>query len=266
MRAESMKQLFKTRERSGLAQLVAAAAIALVAWAGSADAQGLLGFDGTPQKKQNRAPVTTGSLPKGPAADEKAASNVNDGLAFCNQMEAKQLSLKSPNGKNVVQFDKCYRGRLHNVCLAKALTVMITSLQKDYDQLVQTNYPAVNSTAGVCAFSASQLTSDLETARAFAARFKSLVSGYDERLKCTDTVLKSLEKASFPDMPNVEQAVKTMADELKGDIASFAKERQTADDLMSKVGEAQKALEVHIDIHRAMCFTADAGPPAPVRQ
>ncbi len=233
--------------------------------ASGAGAQGILGLD-TPQKKHvNRAPITTGALPKTGSGEEKAVSNASDGLAFCNQMEAKQLSLKAPNGKNVVQFDKCYRGRLHNVCLAKALTVMITSLQKDYDQLVQTNYPAVNSTAGVCAFSASQLASDLETARAFHARFKSLINGYDERMKCTDTSLKLLEKASFPDMPNAEQVVKTMADELKSDVAGFAKERQAADELAAKVSEAQKALEVHTDIHRAMCFTADAGA-TPSRQ
>ena len=262
MRAKAVKKLWKSREQGGLAR-VAVALVAFVAYAGAAQAQGILGLDSPAQKKYNRPPITTGALPK-TGAEEKAATNVSDGLAFCNQMEAKQLSLKSPNGKNVVQFDKCYRGRLHNVCLAKALTVMITSLQKDYDQLVQTNYPAVNSTAGVCAFSASQLASDLETARAFQARFKSLISGYEERLKCTDTTLKLLEKASFPELPNVEQAVKTMADELKSDIASFAKERQTADELMAKVGEAQKALEVHTDIHRAMCFTADAGTP--VRQ
>jgi hypothetical protein len=255
MRAKAVN---KVRIQSGVTRLAAIALVAFVACAGAANAQGILGLDSPQKKHVNRAPVTTGALPK--TGDEKAVSNASDGLAFCNQMEAKQLSLKSPNGKNVVQFDKCYRGRLHNVCLAKALTVMISSLQKDYDQLVQTNYPAVNSTAGVCAFTASQLANDLETARAFQARFKSLISGYDERLKCTDTTLKLLEKASFPDMPNVEQAVKTMADELKNDIAGFAKERQSADELMAKVGEAQKALEVHTDIHRAMCFTADAGP------
>lgn len=264
MRAIAVNRLWNSDARSGLLRATAAALVALVTFTGGVSAQGILGLDAPPQKKHNRAPITTGSLPKTSGADEKAASNVSDGLAFCNQMEAKQLSLKSPNGKSVVQFDKCYRGRLHNVCLAKALTVMISSLQKDYDHLVQTDYPAVNSTAGVCAFSASQLASDLETARAFQARFKSLISGYEERLKCTDTTLKLLEKASFPELPNVEKAVKTMADELKNDIASFAKERQTADELMAKVGEAQKALEVHTDIHRAMCFTADAGTP--VRQ
>ena len=256
MRAKAANSLCTLRRPGAV---LAATLVAFVALTGAASAQGILGLDGPAQKKHTRAPITTGSLPKMGSGEDKQASNLSDGLAFCNQMEAKQLSLKSPNGKNVVQFDKCYRGRLHNVCLAKALTVMITSLQKDYDQLIQTNYPAVNSTAGVCGFSYSQLNSDLETAKAFAARFKALVNGYDERLKCTDTVMKSLEKASFPDMPNVEQTVRTMADELKNDIASFAKERQTADELMAKVGEAQKALEVHTDIHRAMCFTADAG-------
>ena len=100
----------------------------------------------------------------------------------------------------------------------------------------------------------------LETAKAFNARYKALVDGYDERLKCTDLVLKSLEKATFPDLPNIEKTVKTMADELKNDVAQFAKERQAVDELLAKINDAQKALEVHSDVHRAMCITADAAP------
>jgi hypothetical protein len=38
--------------------------------------------------------------------------------------------------------------------------------------------------------------------------------------------LKALEKATFPDLPNIDKTVKTMADELKNDVAQFAKERQ----------------------------------------
>ncbi len=243
----------------GVAVLGTAAALSI--GVGTASAQGI--FEGNGKQKRERParnPITTGSIPSAstPVKEDAMAA---DGLTYCNQMESKPLGLKSPGGKSLVQFDKCYRGRLHNVCLAKALSVMITSLQKDYEKLVQTDYPAINSTAGVCTFSASQLSADFETARAFNARYKALVGGYDERLKCTDLVLKSLEKASFPDMPNVEKTVKTMADELKNDIASFSKERQAADELLAKVTEAQKALEVHSDVHRAMCITADATPP-----
>ena len=175
-------------------------------------------------------------------------------------MEAKQLGLRSPGGKNLVQFDKCYRGRLHNVCLAKALSVMSSSLQRDYEKLVETAYPSIASASAVCAFKLSQMSDDLETGKAFYARYKALVDGYDERLKCTDVLLKALEKATFPDLPNVEKTVKSMADELKNDAAQFAKERQAADELLAKITDAQKALEVHGDVHRAMCITADAGP------
>ena len=158
----------------------------------------------------------------------ESAKPGNEGLSYCNQMEAKPLGLRSPGGKNLVQFDKCYRGRLHNVCLAKALSVMTSSLQQDYEKLVETNYPAIASTSAVCAFAFSKLADDFETAKAFNARYKALVDGYDERLKCTDLVFKALEKATFPDLPNIEKTVKTMADELKTDVAQFAKERQSA--------------------------------------
>jgi predicted DNA-binding antitoxin AbrB/MazE fold protein len=73
-------------------------------------------------------------------------------------------------------------------------------------------------------------------------------------------VLKSLEKVTLPDLPNVEKTVKSMAEELKNDVAQFAKERQVADELLAKVTESQKTLEVQSDVHRAMCITADAGP------
>jgi hypothetical protein len=184
----------------------------------------------------------------------------SDGLGACNQMEAKPHGLRAPGGKSLVQFDKCYRGRLHNVCLAKALSVMIANMRHDYEKLVETNYPSIASASAVCAFKLSQLSDDFETGRAFHARYKALVDGYAERLKCTDLVLKALEKAAFPDLPNIEKTVKTMADDLKNDVAQFAKERQVADELLAKVADAQKALEVQMDVHRAMCMTADAGP------
>lgn len=215
----------------------------------TASAQSVLD-NGNAHKRVTR----TGSIN---AAQTTPAAKPDDGITYCNQMEAKPLGLKFPNGKSLVQFDKCYRGRLHNHCLAKALSVMFSSLQQDYDKLIETNYPSITSTNSVCQFTAGQLTQDLETAKAFTVRYKALVTGYDERLKCTDLVMKSLEKASFPDMPNIEKTVKTMADELKSDVAGFSKERQAADELLAKVTEAHKALEVHSDVHRAMCITAE---------
>lgn len=239
-----------------VAAIVALGLLAPVA----ATAQGLLGAPEAPakQKKPNRAVNVAAAQPHQSKADN--SKPVDDALAYCNQMEAKQLSLRAPGGKALVQFDKCYRGRLHNQCLAKALSVMYASLSKDYEKLIETNYPAISSTSSVCQYTAGQLTEDLETAKAFAARYKALTSGYEERLKCTDSVLKALEKAAFPEMPNMEKTVKTMADDLKNDIANFAKERQAADDLLNKVTDAHKALEVQTDIHRAMCITADARP------
>lgn len=239
--------------------LMAAVIVLGLAAPGESRAQGLLGGAEAPAKqKRAQRPVPAAVEPPQSKAD--SPKHTDDGVSYCNQMEAKQLSLKAPGGKSLVQFDKCYRGRLHNHCLAKALSVMYSSLAKDYAKLIETNYPAIASTSSVCQFTAAQLTEDLETAKAFAARYKALTSGYEERMKCTDSVLKALEKASFPDMPNMDKTVKTMAEELKNDIAHFATERQSADELLAKVTDANKALDVQTDIHRAMCITADARP------
>jgi hypothetical protein len=130
------------------------------------------------------------------------------------------------------------QGRAHNVCLSRALSATLANLQRDYEKLVETNYPAIASTSGVCAFKLSQLSDDFETSKSFHARYKILMEGYDERLRCTDLVLKSLEKVTLPDLPNVEKTVKSMAEELKNDVAQFAKERQVADELLAKVTES----------------------------
>lgn len=244
------------------ALLVAAAVAAgVLVGATGLQAQGLPG-----SSEKAAKPLVLAARQTPAQSKPETAKPGNEGLSYCNQMEAKPLGLRSPGGKNLVQFDKCYRGRLHNVCLAKALSVMTASLQQDYEKLVETNYPAISSTSAVCAFALSKLSDDFETAKAFNARYKALVDGYDERLKCTDLVFKSLEKATFPDLPNIEKTVKTMADELKTDVAQFSKERQSADELLAKVTEAQKALEVHQDVHRAMCITADLASRSSVAQ
>jgi hypothetical protein len=241
--------------------VAAVAATGLLVGATGSQAQGL---QGTSEKAAK--PLVLAARQNPAQTKPENVKPGNEGLSYCNQMEAKPLGLRSPGGKNLVQFDKCYRGRLHNVCLAKALSVMTASLQQDYEKLVETNYPAVASTSAVCSFAFSKLADDFETAKAFNARYKALVDGYDERLKCTDLVFKALEKAAFPDLPNIEKTVKTMADELKTDVAQFAKERQTADELLAKITEAQKALEVHQDVHRAMCITADLASRSSVAQ
>jgi hypothetical protein len=244
--------------------LVAAATVAFsIAGANASLAQGLPGtYEGAAKAKREKAPgpVSLAARQSPLQAKPDTSKLGSEGLGACNQMEAKPLGLRAPGGKNLVQFDKCYRGRLHNVCLAKALSVMISGLQRDYEKLVETSYPSIASASAVCAFKLNQLADDFETGKAFNARYKALVDGYDERLKCTDLVLKALEKAAFPDLPNVDKTVRTMADELKSDVAQFAKERQAADELLAKIADAQKALEVQMDVHRAMCISADAGP------
>ena len=219
-------------------------------------AQGQLAIDAS-KTKNGKAPnpISVAARPLNTKPD--GSSFGGEELSACNQTEVKSLGLRSPGGKNLVQFDKCYRGRAHNVCLSRTLSDTMASLQRDYEKLVATNYPSIESTSGVCAFKISQLSDDFETSKAFHARYKALVAGYDERLRCTDLVLKSLEKVALPDLPNVEKTVKSMADELKKDVAQFAKERQEADELLAKVTESQKTLEVQSDVHRAMCMTPE---------
>jgi len=240
--------------------LVAMGTVAFsLASANASLAQGLLAaYEDATKPKLGKAPKL---ILLNPSHSEPNSSKLGSGgLSSCNRMEAKPLGLRSPGGKHLVQFDKCYRGRLHNVCLGKALSVMFSSLQRDYEKLVETNYPAITSTSAVCAFKLSQMSDDFETGKAFYARYKALVAGYDERFKCTDLVSRSLEKATFPDLPNVEKTIKSMADELKSDATHFAEERQAADELLARITDALKALEVHSDVHRAMCITAEAGP------
>ena len=247
---------------SGGLLLVAAATFAFsLVSANASQAQGFLGTYENPNKpKLVKAPKSISASADQNLSQSKPDSTGSEGLSYCNQMESKPLGLKWPGGKNSVQFDKCYRGRLHNICLTKALSAMNSNLQRDYEKLVATSYPSITSTSAVCAFTLNQLSTDFELAKAFNARYRALVDGYDERLKCTDLVLKSLEKISFPDLPNTEKTVKTMADELKSDIAQFAKERQEVDELLAKITDANKALEVQSDVHRAMCITAEVGP------
>jgi hypothetical protein len=222
-------------------------------------AQGLLAaYEDATKPKLGKAPKLILLNPSYTKPDSSKLGS--ESLRSCNQMEAKPLGLRSPGGKQLVQFDRCYRGRLHNVCVGKALSVLFSALQRDYEKLVETNYPAIASTSAVCTFKLSQMSDDFEASKAFYARYKALVAGFDERIKCIDLVSRSLEKATLPDLPNIEKTIKSMADELKNDATHFAEERQAADELLARITDAQTALEVHRDVHRAMCITAEAGP------
>jgi len=247
-------------------RLGAVATVAFVLLSANASlAQGQLGTDASKAKSEKAPnPISVAARLLNTKPDNSNFGG--EGLSACNQTEVKSLVLRSPGGKNLVQFDKCYKGRAHNVCLSRVLSVIMAGLQRDYEKLVETNYPSIASTSGVCAFKIGQLSDDFETSKAFHARYRALVEGYDERLRCTDLVLKSLEKVALPDLPNVEKIVKSMAEDLKSDVAQFAKERQAADALLAKVTESQKTLEVQSDVHRAMCVTPDGVDGEPRRQ
>src|SRR5262245_54181873 len=90
-------------------------------------AQGQLGIDASKAKSEKASnPISVAARSLDTKPDNSSFGG--EGLSACNQTEVKSLGLRSPGGKNLVQFDKCYRGRAHNVCLSRALSVMMASL------------------------------------------------------------------------------------------------------------------------------------------
>src|SRR5438128_464826 len=83
--------------------VAAVAATGLLVGATGSQAQGL---QGTSEKAAK--PLVLAARQNPAQTKPENVKPGNEGLSYCNQMEAKPLGLRSPGGKNLVQFDKCY--------------------------------------------------------------------------------------------------------------------------------------------------------------
>jgi hypothetical protein len=207
-----------------------------------------------PAATPERTNTTTAALPS-PAIDNTSA--LAQALGACNQ-NAEKETFTLPGLKGEVTLDRCYKGRAHLICVFTALSTEAQSLTDTYTKIVDVKYPDLNTVDGVCQVSAQTLAADITGSEVFAKRFKELKSQYEATTKCAGNVEQAFKEASFADMTQAPEVLKSMIASIDGDIAKTSKVYEQVSDLSAKIEVANKAMKTVTKLHHAMCMNEKA--------
>ena len=181
------------------------------------------------------------------------ASALGSALAACDKGGEGSEPLTLPGARGEIKLDRCYRGRDHLVCSFNALLTEGKSLLENYKKIVDANYPNVNGIDGICSIKPDNLTSDLQSATDFAARFRGLKAEYEARANCAIRVQQSFRDVTLPDMAQAPSILKSMIESIEGDMKGVSGLQAQVMQLAEKIDASQKSMNTIQKIHRTMC-------------
>jgi hypothetical protein len=245
------------------ALFVSIAAMALVSDTASAkerQQQGQVRQTATRTNPPEPTNTTTVAVP-GPAIDK--ASALGQALAACNQDVAAQETFALPGLKGEVTLDRCYKGRTQLICVFTSLNTQAKSLTSAYANIVDANYPDINTVDAVCKLNTETLKSNIVGSEDFAKRFKELKSQYDAATNCAGNVEQAFKNVTFNDMVQGPEIVKSMIASIDGDIAKTSELHKQVSELAEKMELSKKAIKTITKIYHALCLQGERAAAQP---
>ncbi len=208
-----------------------------------------------PPERTNTTNDTTPAAPS-PAIDKTSA--LGQALAACNQDIAAQETFTLPGLKGEVTLDRCYKGRAHLICVFTALSTEAKSLTSAYTNIVDANYPDINTVDAVCKLNAETLKSNIVGSKDFAKKFKELKSLYDAATNCAGNVQQAFKNVTLTDMAQAPEIIKSMVASIDDDIAKASESHKQVSELAEKMELSKKAIKTITKIYHAMCVQGPA--------
>jgi hypothetical protein len=236
------------------ALFLSAGAIALVSDTASAQQQRRAA---TRIDTPERTDTTTVAL-----ASPDKTSALGQALAACNQ-DAEKEPFTLPGLKGEVTLDRCYKGRGHLICVFTALGTEAKSLTSAYTNIVDANYPDINTVDAVCKLNAETLKSNIVGSEDFAKKFKELKSQYDAATNCAGNVEQAFKNVTLTDMAQAPEIIKSMIASIDSDIAKTSELHEQVSDLAEKMELSKKAIKTITKIYHAMCLQGERAAAQP---
>jgi hypothetical protein len=209
-----------------------------------------------PPERTNTTNDTTPAAPPSPAIDKTSA--LGQALAACNQDIAAQETFTLPGLKGEVTLDRCYKGRAHLICVFTALSTEAKSLTSAYTNIVDANYPDINTVDAVCKLNAETLKSNIVGSNDFAKKFQELKSQYDAATNCAGNVQQAFKNVTLTDMAQAPEIIKSMVGSIDDDIAKASESHKQVSELAEKMELSKRAIKTITKIYHAMCVQGRA--------
>jgi hypothetical protein len=165
-----------------------------------------------------------------------------------------QLSLPGADGE--VPLDRCYRGRDHLECTIKALLTEARTINHEYEDLINSNYPNLGDENAICRIDPKTLAAQAEQANKFDARKEAENKEFAGRADCMRRVDESLHNIRLPDLANAPDILQSLFKNIQSEMETVSNAQKDILDLGDKIERSQKAMITIQKVHKTICRQA----------
>jgi tetratricopeptide (TPR) repeat protein len=198
-------------------------------------------------------PINANAQIQAPAA--AASRPLHDALAACGKSGKPQtgLVIVQSNGKGKLPLPVCYRGRAHLDCVVSAMVDEATAISREYEAIVNSNYPNMNDVAAICKIDPRQIEEHVAKAMAFDARAAALQSAYNSSATCVDNVHKTLTAIDLSSMKNSQALLRSILETTTVPLEQASARQRDVIRLMQAIKDAQNSMTAVQSIRGSVC-------------
>jgi tetratricopeptide (TPR) repeat protein len=222
-----------------------------VAQAGTASASG----DNGPALQHGKSdPINANAQAQAPAVPVNRP--LAEALVTCSKSKPQtQFAIEQSNGKGKLALPACYRGRAHLDCMVNAMVEEATAISRDYEAIVNSNYPNMNDVATICKIEPRQIEEHSVKAKAFDARAAALQNAFNSSATCVDSVHKTMTAIDLSSMKDSQALLRSILATTTIPLEQASVRQRDVIRLMQAIKDAQNSMTAVVSAPR---FAVDA--------
>lgn len=202
----------------------------------------------------NSAPVA----PAAPSPQKEPATaqpKLADAIAACAKF-AEDLSTARPAASAHAKkgaFPACYKGRRHLDCVVAALLDEAAAIDRDYGEIVASNYPDLKDADAICRIEAKRIEEHFTRSKNFDARATALRNTFEQSAACIEQVRQTAGELDLSSMQNSGLLMKSILDNVSGPLDRAAARQRAVLRLVQGIRVSQKAMATIRSVRALTC-------------
>jgi hypothetical protein len=150
-------------------------------------------------------------------------------------------------------FPACYHGRRHLDCVVAALLDEAAAIDRDYGEIVASNYPDLKDADAICRIEAKRIEQHFSRAKNFDARANALQSTFEQNAACIEQVRQAAAQLDLSAMQNSGALMKSILDNVSGPLDRAAARQRAVLRLVQGIQVSQKAMTTIRSVRALTC-------------
>jgi hypothetical protein len=194
-------------------------------------------------------------VPAQPIQRAVAAVSLAEGLSACTKLaEGRfQTSIEIPNGKGKLVFPAGYRGRRHLECVITALLDEATAIDRDYGEIVRSNYPDVRDAKAICQIEPARLEDHVARTKTFDVRVTALQKAFATNAVIVEEVRQSMGNIDLSSMNDSGALMTSILEYVGGPIDQLAARERDVLRLMQGIEASKRSMTTVQNVRKVIC-------------